>query len=133
MRGVFSVCQAKQPPNESNYSNDWPDPPAPEAFYGVAGEIVKLIEPVSEADPAALLVQFLVMFGSAIGRSSYFIAEETRHYANLFSCFVGSTSKSRKGSSFNRVRHIFRSINEEDWGPRGTRIRHGLSSGEGLI
>ena len=31
----------------------WPDRMAPEAFYGPAGEMVKLIEPHSEADPAA--------------------------------------------------------------------------------
>ena len=29
----------------------WPDPPAPEAYYGLAGDVVRAIEPHSEADP----------------------------------------------------------------------------------
>jgi hypothetical protein len=53
----------------------WPDPPAAEAFYGLAGRIVRAIEPASEADPAALLVQTLVAFGNVIGRGAYFEVE----------------------------------------------------------
>jgi hypothetical protein len=36
---------------------------APEALYGLAGEIVHRLEPHSEADPAALLVSTLATFG----------------------------------------------------------------------
>jgi hypothetical protein len=32
----------------------WPDPPAPEAYLGLAGDVVQAIEPYSEADPVAL-------------------------------------------------------------------------------
>ena len=38
------------------------------AFQGLAGEAVKAIEPHSEADPVALLMQFLTMAGNLIGR-----------------------------------------------------------------
>src|SRR5262245_43077054 len=38
-------------------SPDWPAPPAVEAFHGLAGNIVRTLEPHSEADPVALLVQ----------------------------------------------------------------------------
>jgi hypothetical protein len=39
----------------------WPDPPGEEAFFGLAGRIVRVIEPASEADPSALLIQVLVV------------------------------------------------------------------------
>ena len=45
---------------------------APEALHGLAGEVVRTIEPHSESDPVALLLQFLSAFGNAIGRGPYF-------------------------------------------------------------
>ena len=77
----------------------WPDPPAAEAFYGLAGDFVKAIEPHSEADPVAILAQFHCMFGNVIGRGPYFTAEADSHYSNIFVALVGATSKGRKGSS----------------------------------
>src|SRR5262245_9828570 len=59
----------------SSSSRPWPDPPAEEAFFGLVGDIVRAIEPHSEADPVALLVQILIAFGSLIGRTAYFLAE----------------------------------------------------------
>ena len=53
----------------------WPDPLAEEAYYGLPGEIVRTIEPHSEANPAAILVQALIASGSAIGRIPYLRAE----------------------------------------------------------
>jgi hypothetical protein len=39
---------------------NWPAELEPEAFHGLSGEWVRLVEPHTEADPAALLVQLLV-------------------------------------------------------------------------
>src|SRR4051812_46315909 len=50
----------------------WPEPLAPEAFHGLAGEIVSLIEPLTEADPAGLLLHLLVSFGNMVGRAPHF-------------------------------------------------------------
>jgi hypothetical protein len=36
------------------------------AYYGLAGEVVDTIAPHSEADPVAILLQFLVAFGNAV-------------------------------------------------------------------
>ena len=74
----------------------WPDPPAEEAYYGLAGRIVRAIEPQTEADPAALLVQVLVAFGNNIGRVAHFDVEADRHHANEFAVIVGKTSKARE-------------------------------------
>jgi len=109
---------------------NWPQPPKREAFYGIAGEIVRTIEPHSESDPAALLVQFLVGFGNLIGRRAHFVAEADRHFTNLFAVIVGKTSKARKGSSLGQVGHFLRGV---DSGWAMERIVSGLSTGEGLI
>jgi hypothetical protein len=101
-----------------------------EAFYGLAGEWVRMLEPHTEADPAALLAQFLTACGSVIGRGPYFVAEADRHYMNLFASIVGQTAKGRKGTSWGRVHALFGQVDEE-WALN--RVMSGLSSGEGLI
>jgi hypothetical protein len=108
----------------------WPDPPGEEAFHGLPGRIVRTIEPASEADPAALLVQVLVAFGNTIGRGAHFTVESDRHHANEFAVLVGRSSKARKGTSWGRINGLFRAA-EEQWAAE--RIQTGLSSGEGLI
>jgi hypothetical protein len=108
----------------------WPDPPANEAFYGLAGDIVRVIEPASEADPAALLVQTLVAFGNVVGRRAYFSVEADRHFPNEFAVLVGKTSKARKGTRWSSIDRLFAEVDPE-W--TKDRVQTGLSSGEGLI
>jgi len=86
--------------------DDWPDPPQQTAYYGLAGEIVREIEPHTESDPVAILVQYLVAFGTAVGRGPYVRVESDRHYTNEFALLVGKTSRSRKGTSWGHVRRI---------------------------
>jgi hypothetical protein len=108
----------------------WPEPLAPEAYYGLAGDVVRALEPETEADPAAILSQFLVAFGNVIDRSRKAVVEGTDHFLNLFAVLVGETSKARKGSSWSRVESLYWAA-DPDWA--GRRIASGLSSGEGLI
>jgi hypothetical protein len=108
----------------------WPDPPGEEAFHGLAGRIVRLIEPASEADPAALLVQVLVAFGNAAGRGAHLIIESDHHRGNEFVVLVGRSSKARKGTSWGRVSRLFAEAAAQ-WAE--DRVQTGLSSGEGLI
>jgi Protein of unknown function (DUF3987) len=100
------------------------------AYHGLAGEIVHTIEPHTEADPAAILVQLLAYFGNIIGRSAHYPVEADKHRGNLFVVLVGATSRGRKGTSAGRVRSVVASADEQ-W--TGDRIKSGLSSGEGLI
>lgn len=111
-------------------ADPWPSPLADEAYHGVVGDIVRAIEPHTEADPAGLLLQTLIAAGNNVGRSPHFMAEEDRHGVNLFGALVGESSKARKGTSFGHVIRIFRTI-DETW--TNSRIMDGLSSGEGLI
>jgi hypothetical protein len=108
----------------------WPDQPAREAFDGLAGEIVRTIEPYSEADPVALLIQLIVTFGNAAGRRAHFRVEADLHFANLFAVVIGPTSKGRKGTSLGHSQRLFAEV-EPQWA--GDCVKSGLSSGEGLI
>jgi hypothetical protein len=110
--------------------DDYPEPLALAAFHGLAGEIVRRIEPHTEADPAALLFQFLTAFGNLIGHDHYIVADGTRHYLILYCVLVGQTSKGRKGTSWNHIANLMERV-EPEW--RQDRISYGLSSGEGLI
>jgi hypothetical protein len=110
-------------------SANWPDPMAAAAYHGLVGDLVKLIEPHSEADPAALLIQTLVAFGNLIGRGPHFTAEADKHYTNLSAVAVGQTAKGRKGTSLSQVLRVLLLIDPE-WNKRATT---GLASGEGLI
>ncbi len=108
----------------------WPEPLGEAAYHGIAGEFVRLVAPHTEADPAALLSQFLTHSGNVIGRSSYFVAEADRHYTNIFVTLVGETSKGRKGTSHGQVLARSSAV-DSTWSK--DRIMSGLSSGEGLI
>ncbi|HSK72091.1 MAG TPA: DUF3987 domain-containing protein [Pyrinomonadaceae bacterium] len=99
------------------------------AFYGLAGEIVKIIEPHTEADSAALLIQLLTAFGSVIGRNSYFKVGADFHYTKLFAVLVGATARGRKGTSWSEVERILVRVD----GSFRDCIHNGMSSGEGLI
>jgi hypothetical protein len=103
---------------------------APEAFQGLAGEIVRSIEPQTEADPVAILGQFLVAFGNAVGRKPSYRVEGDRHYPNLFLITVGKTAHGRKGTSWGRVRQVMEPA-APDW--ISDCVLSGLASGEGLV
>lgn len=116
--------------NSSSTQSNWPDELRPEALQGVAGELVRTVEPHSEADPAALLLQFLIGFGNVIGRQAHFMAEADRHFMNLFTVIVGQTAKGRKGTSLGQIQRILAAV-DAAWSD--TRMMGGLASGEGLI
>ena len=112
-------------------------PPEPErpamgedAYHGLAGEVVHTIEPHTEADSVAILLQFLNLAGNVMGRTAYYQVEGDRHHTNLFAVLVGDSAKSRKGTSWGRVRAIGK-VADTTWAD--DRVKGGLSSGEGLI
>lgn len=107
----------------------WPEPPGPDAYHGLPGEIVRTLEPHTEADPAAILSQLLVAFGAAVGRGAWFTVEATRHHPNEFLILVGESAKSRKGSSWDHVARLLAAADPS----LTARTLTGLSSGEGLI
>lgn len=109
---------------------EWPEPPERAAFAGLAGQVVELVDPHTEADRASVLVHFLVAFGSAIGRSPHALVGATRHGLNLYAVAVGDSSKARKGDSWAPVAALFRMV-DSDW--LDHRVQSGAASGEGII
>jgi hypothetical protein len=110
----------------SQPENPWPKDLAQQAYCGLLGDIVKAIEPETESDPAAILLQAAVAFGALVGRGPHVRVEGDEHHLNLFALLVGNTSKARKGTSWGRVREIF--SRAPDW----PNVVTGLSSGEGV-
>ena len=105
----------------------WPEPPDEQVYYGLAGELVNALAPYTEADPLALLVQLLTVFGAAIGGGPHFFAGAGRHEPRLFSVLVGKSAKARKGESWQAIRRLALASGE------APRIQTSLSSGEGLV
>ena len=101
-----------------------------EAYHGLAGAIVRTIEPHSEADPVAILMHVLVGAGNAIGRGPHALVEQTAHHCNENVALVGQTSKGRKGQSWSTPSHLLAGA-DEPW--MRERVVGGLSSGEGVI
>src|SRR5262245_94700 len=94
-------------------ADGWPAPMRPEAFRGVVGEFVALVEPVSEADPHGLLVQLLAAAGNAIGRGPGYTADGAFHATTVWPVLVGVSAKSRKGTAWSRVREAMVLVDHE--------------------
>jgi hypothetical protein len=108
----------------------WPKPLGFAAFHGLARKVVEKLLPHSEADPAALLVHFLVAFGNAVGRGPHAQVEADRHAGNLYVAFIGETGEGRKGTAAGRIRDVFARA-DADWAKHC--VKGGMSSGEGVI
>jgi hypothetical protein len=108
----------------------WPAPLAREAYHGLAGEIVGIIMPTTEASSAVVLIDLLTLCGNYVGRGPHLMLEETWHPPVLFAIVVGETAISRKDSAMQRARRVLREI-DPDY--ERDHIESGLSSGEGLI
>jgi hypothetical protein len=119
-------AEAKAPPPEPK--KRWPEMD-PAAYHGITGRVVETFEPHTEADPNALLIQFLIGVGSLIGRTRFYKVESTRHYPNLFGVVVADTAQG-KGTSIDRIKDVLAVADEKFIKDR---VQGGLSSGEGLI
>ncbi|HUL46767.1 MAG TPA: hypothetical protein VLV25_06690 [Steroidobacteraceae bacterium] len=131
---LFDAAQAPAPASELHgrllpAPPGWPAPPGPAAYHGLLGEIVRRLEPETEADPVAIIAQLLVAFGAAVGRGAYFQVEATRHHPQEFLLLVGDSSTSRKGTSWDHARRLIATADAT----LDQRILTGLVSGEGLV
>ena len=105
------------------------------AMAGFAGRFVELATRKSEADPAAVLLTFLMRFGVEVGNGPFLYVGDGKHYARSIAVVVGSSSKARKGTSSKPVSRLFSMglmPDMEIYVP-ATVSPGPLSSGEGLI
>ncbi len=115
---------------DTEQPTDWPEEMAPEAFVGCAGDFVRLVAPHTEADPVALLCNFLVASGVLFGREAYAVADGRTHYPVEFLLMAGQTGSGRKGTATERTLPVMERV-EDGFCERS--VLSGLSSGEGLI
>jgi hypothetical protein len=108
----------------------WPAPIDEAAYYGLAGDIVRTLEPQTEADPVALLIHVLVGVGNLGGRSPHFRVGGASHHTNENAICVGKTSSARKGTAKSDTFNLLCPV-DPTWVEN--HVMAGLSSGEGLI
>lgn len=100
------------------------------ALSGLAGDVVRALQPHTEADPAGLLLTLLVEFGAMVGGGAEARVGAAHHPPALFGVLVGRSARSRKGTAAAEVDALMRRV-EEGW-----HERHkvgGFGSGEAFI
>jgi hypothetical protein len=108
----------------------WPAPIDEAAYYGLAGDIVRMLGPQTEADPVALLIHVLVGVGNLVGQGPHFRVGGARHHTNENAICVGRTSSARKGTAKSDTFNLLCQV-DPTWVE--DHVMAGLSSGEGLI
>lgn len=111
-------------------AKNWPPEIDGAAYFGLAGDVVKMLSPQTEADPVALLIHLLVAMGNLWGRGPHYRVGGASHFTNENAIFVGKTANARKGTAQADVFSLLRRI-DPDW--TDNHVLSGLSTGEGLI
>ena len=142
----FVGTKNNQTLNEKNEQNElnqienriwqqWPEL-GQDALSGLAGRFVELASRNSEADPAAILLSFLIRFGVEVGVGPFLFVGDSKHYARSIVVVVGNSSKARKGTSGKPVTRVFSlGVIDNDFNVYvpASSSPGPLSSGEGLI
>ena len=124
-----SFSSTAQLSNRGTRDLDWPAPLGEAAYHGVLGRIVRAIDPTTEADPAAVLLQLLVALGNLIGRSAHIPVGADTHRTNLFLAVVGGTGRGRKGTAWSAVARVLDAV-DPSW---RNRCVGGISTGQGIV
>jgi len=133
IENISEVAGIEKDPKEidPNFSTQkWPEPLSDKAMIGFAGDFIRTMEGHTESDSVALLLQFLLAFGSVVGRRAHFKVEAADHFLNLNVVLVGRSSRGRKGTSWKHIERLFEAVDPE-W--KKNCVKSGLSSGEGLM
>jgi hypothetical protein len=118
-----------EPPKAEPILSFLPGPLPPEALHGLAGEIVRAVEPELEGDAGPVLVCLLCAVGSAIGPGPHVRVRGAKHGANLFGALV-APSGIGKAEPWQVVGPLMEAA-EPNWFSRC--VGYGLGSGEGLV
>jgi hypothetical protein len=108
---------------------DWPIL-AEDALQGLVGNCVRAIDPHTEADRAAVLLNMIVASGNAIHQGAHVRVGPRPQHLKEYVVLVGESGKARKGTSWEHAEALYRAV-DATWVDR--RVVNGLSSGEGLI
>lgn len=102
-------------------------------WHGALGRAVQQVAPATEADPVAILVQALALFGALCGNGPWVRVGGIPHKARIWPLVVGRTSAGRKGTSLFEAEQLVRRVSSYAENYLRERVVQGLSSGEGLL
>jgi hypothetical protein len=107
----------------------WPRPIGPAARIGLAGDVIAALDPTTEADPNAMLVQLLAATGGLLGSRVHLLVGEKRHALRVWTLVVGSTARGKKGTGSSYVLSLL-----DDVDPAWKACRKaGIASGEAIV
>lgn len=109
-------------------SGDFPEPPSPEAFSGLLGEMVDDLAGGTDASPVGLLGSLIAFCGAMIPGSAYFHRLQT---SSPYIALVGESSIGRKGTAMTRVMDAMGEALQVVTVNRA--VLDGMNSGEGLV
>jgi len=98
-------------------------------FHGALGDMVRAIDPLTEADPHGILAATLVMLGNWIGRRYHLRIGADRHYAAQQLIIVGQSALARKGTACTIAKAAMQ-VFDEDW--YRDNVFYSLNSGQGI-
>ena len=107
----------------------FPLPMARQAYYGIAGEIVDIIRPNTEACPESILVQVMLGLLNMVGRRVY-RRQAGVHCLNEFVVLAGPSKTGCKGASWDVSSGLLETV-DPAWFDHC--IHSGIESGEGVI
>ena len=103
-RAALRIHQAEAEIESLAIKDGWPTLKS-EALYGITGKIVRLAEPGTEADPAAILFQFIVGMGNVVGRKRHFTSRPHPTLSGVFRgdcrAYVCRAERERVSTSFD--------------------------------
>lgn len=101
-----------------------------EKLYGLAGEFVNTVLPHTEASGVGLYLQFLITFGTMIGKRACINIGATKHHTGEFLLLIGQSARGRKGSSMDIVKYILKN-RDPDFFTKN--VKSNIVSGEGIV
>ncbi|MFE1095873.1 DUF3987 domain-containing protein [Streptomyces smyrnaeus] len=104
--------------------------PAPIVYNGLLGEIVKTLEPGTEADPVGVLGSIMTGFSAYIGNKAHLRLGYDRHPILVWAILIGRTSKGKKGSATGAAMYALNMLDKQFYDNETVR---GLASGEALV
>ena len=120
------------PPREdpSDRLAPWEDETDAKMYHGPLGDLVRHLDPLTEADPRGVLASLMTMFGNWLGREFYLSVGADRHHGALYALLVGPSSTGRKGTAYGLAR-LCMDVLDPQW--RKNNIFRSLNSGPGIV
>ena len=95
----------------------------------MVGEILRVVEPETEANPAGVLLALLTLFGNSIGNGAWVTVGGRRHHPGIYAAICSRTSGG-KGDAYAVSRYV---IGKADLPYMVGAIAQGVGSCESMV